>query len=228
MSLEECQLPKDILKTQIQFADQPASLNNTTDNPQISQERQDPLPEQDFEMSPSSPTLLLRNIEKQSAQLTEIINSLIAPLNLSPTSSPLSKSCSHKCLTNGISKSTSENLDELSSSSSWLLNQKHNKKRRKDRTRLKSPSFTIMSTAARTRPLQSFHRRKLYRLSPTFYWTPQTPSSKETFLTTTQLPCLQSASTWSSCEHNSKSEILREHVSELDSSFHSVLSLHHR
>jgi len=49
--------------------------------------------------------------------------------------------------------------------------------------------------------------------------------SKETFLNTTQMPCLQSASTWSSCEHNSKSQILREHVSELDSSFHSVLSL---
>ncbi|XP_030883088.1 KAT8 regulatory NSL complex subunit 1-like protein isoform X5 [Leptonychotes weddellii] len=163
----------------------------------------------------------------KSAQLTEIINSLIAPLNLSPTSSPLSsKSCSHKCLANGISKSASENLDELSSSSSWLLNQKHNKKRRKDRTRLKSPSLAIMSTAARTRPLQSFHKRKLYRLSPTFYWTPQTlPSKETTFLNTTQMPCLQSASTWSSCEHNSKSQILREHVSELDSSFHSVLSL---
>ncbi|XP_040497159.1 KAT8 regulatory NSL complex subunit 1-like protein isoform X3 [Ursus maritimus] len=162
----------------------------------------------------------------KSAQLTEIINSLIAPLNLSPTSSPLSsKSCSHKCLANGISRSASENLDELSSSSSWLLNQKHSKKRRKDRTRLKSPSLTIMSTAARTRPLQSFHKRKLYRLSPTFYWTPQTLPSKETFLNTTQMPCLQSASTWSSCEHNSKSQILREHVSELDSSFHSVLSL---
>ncbi|XP_048962694.1 KAT8 regulatory NSL complex subunit 1-like protein isoform X3 [Canis lupus dingo] len=211
--LEDCQLPKDILKKQIQFADQEASLN-TTGNLQVPQESQDPLPEQDFEMSPSSPTLLLRNIEKQSAQLTEIINSLIAPLNLSPTSSPLSsKSCSHKCLTNGISRS-------------WLLNQKHNKKRRKDRTRLKSPSLTIMSTAARTRPLQSFHKRKLYRLSPTFYWTPQTlPSKETTFLNTTQMPCLQSASTWSSCEHNSKSQILREHVSELDSSFHSVLSL---
>nr|XP_025858005.1 KAT8 regulatory NSL complex subunit 1-like protein isoform X3 [Vulpes vulpes] len=211
--LEDCQLPKDILKKQIQFADQAASLN-TTGNLQVPQESQDPLPEQDFEMSPSSPTLLLRNIEKQSAQLTEIINSLIAPLNLSPTSSPLSsKSCSHKCLTNGISRS-------------WLLNQKHNKKRRKDRTRLKSPSLTIMSTAARTRPLQSFHKRKLYRLSPTFYWTPQTlPSKETTFLNTTQMPCLQSASTWSSCEHNSKSQILREHVSELDSSFHSVLSL---
>ncbi|XP_008568630.1 PREDICTED: KAT8 regulatory NSL complex subunit 1-like protein isoform X2 [Galeopterus variegatus] len=224
--LEECQLPKDILKKQIQFADQAASLN-TTGNPQVPQESQDSLPEQDFEMSPSSPTLLLRNIEKQSAQLSEIINSLIAPLNFSPTSSPLSsKSCNHKCLANGISRSASENLDELSSSSSWLLNQKHNKKRRKDRTRLKSPSLTVMNTAARTRPLQSFHKRKLYRLSPTFYWTPQTlPSKETTFLNTTQMSCLQSASTWSSCKHNSKSQILREHVSELDSSFHSVLSL---
>ncbi|KAF6361619.1 KAT8 regulatory NSL complex subunit 1 like [Rhinolophus ferrumequinum] len=224
--LEECQLPKDILKKQVQYVDQAPSLN-TTGNTQIPQESQDPLPEQDFEMSPSSPTLLLRNIEKQSAQLTEIINSLIAPLNLSPTSSPLSsKSCSHKCLANGISRSASENLDELSPSSSWLLNQKHSKKRRKDRTRLKSPPLTIMSTAARTRPLQNFHKRKLYRLSPTFYWTPQTLPSKETmFLNTTQMPCLQSASTWHSCEHNSKSQMFREHVSELDSSFHSVLSL---
>ncbi|XP_046499587.1 KAT8 regulatory NSL complex subunit 1-like protein isoform X5 [Equus quagga] len=162
----------------------------------------------------------------KSAQLTEIINSLIAPLNLSPTSSPLSsKSCNHKCMANGVSRSASENLDELSSSSSWLLNQKHSKKRRKDRTRLKAPSLTVMSTAARTRPLQSFHKRKLYRLSSTFYWTPQTLPSKETFLNTTQMPCLHSASTWSSCGHNSKSQILKEHVSELDSSFHSVLSL---
>lgn len=223
--LEECHLPKDVLKKQIQFADQAASLN-TTGTPHIPQESQDPLPEQDFEMSPSSPTLLLRNIEKQSAQLTEIINSLIAPLNLSPTSSPLSsKSCNHKCMANGVSRSASENLDELSSSSSWLLNQKHSKKRRKDRTRLKAPSLTVMSTAARTRPLQSFHKRKLYRLSSAFYWTPQTLPSKETFLNTTQMPCLQSASTWSSCGHNSKSQILKEHVSELDSSFHSVLSL---
>ncbi|XP_070126539.1 KAT8 regulatory NSL complex subunit 1-like protein isoform X8 [Equus przewalskii] len=149
----------------------------------------------------------------KSAQLTEIINSLIAPLNLSPTSSPLSsKSCNHKCMANGVSRS-------------WLLNQKHSKKRRKDRTRLKAPSLTVMSTAARTRPLQSFHKRKLYRLSSAFYWTPQTLPSKETFLNTTQMPCLQSASTWSSCGHNSKSQILKEHVSELDSSFHSVLSL---
>ncbi|XP_070278143.1 KAT8 regulatory NSL complex subunit 1-like protein isoform X2 [Myotis yumanensis] len=53
----------------------------------------------------------------------------------------------------------------------------------------------------------------------------KTLPSKETFLNTAQMPCLQSDSTWSSCEHNSKSQILSEHVSELDSSFHSVLSL---
>jgi hypothetical protein len=102
--LEECHLPKDLLQKQIEFTDQ-AALLNTTENPQVPQGSQDSLPEQDFEMSPSSPTLLLRNIEKQSAQLTEIINSLIAPLNLSPTSSPLSsKSCGHKCLANGITR----------------------------------------------------------------------------------------------------------------------------
>ncbi|XP_068931337.1 KAT8 regulatory NSL complex subunit 1-like protein isoform X8 [Petaurus breviceps papuanus] len=212
--LEECQLPKDILKKQIQLTDQ-GTLLNTTGNSQVPQERQDSLPEQDFEMSPSSPTLLLRNIEKQSAQLTEIINSLIAPLNLSPTSSPLSsKPCKDKRLANGISRSASENLDELSSSSSWLLNQKHIKKRRKDRTRLRSPSLTLMSTAARTRPLQSFHKRKLYRLSPACYWIPKALPSKET----------PSPSTWNTCDHNAKSEILKRHVPELDSSFHSVLS----
>ncbi|XP_068931331.1 KAT8 regulatory NSL complex subunit 1-like protein isoform X2 [Petaurus breviceps papuanus] len=217
--LEECQLPKDILKKQIQLTDQ-GTLLNTTGNSQVPQERQDSLPEQDFEMSPSSPTLLLRNIEKQSAQLTEIINSLIAPLNLSPTSSPLSsKPCKDKRLANGISRS------------SWLLNQKHIKKRRKDRTRLRSPSLTLMSTAARTRPLQSFHKRKLYRLSPACYWIPKGRSrengqriiagEEEKALPSKETP---SPSTWNTCDHNAKSEILKRHVPELDSSFHSVLS----
>ncbi|XP_027729304.1 KAT8 regulatory NSL complex subunit 1-like protein isoform X2 [Vombatus ursinus] len=211
--LEECQLPKDVLKKQIQLTDQ-GTLLNTTGNSQIPQERQDSLPEQDFEMSPSSPTLLLRNIEKQSAQLTEIINSLIAPLNLSPTSSPLtSKPCKHKRVANGISRS-------------WLLNQKHIKKRRKDRTRLRSPSLTLMSTAARTRPLQSFHKRKLYRLSPACYWIPKAVPSKETqFHNATPMSCMISASTCNNCDHNAESEILKQHVPELDSSFHSVLSL---
>lgn len=64
MILEECQVPKDNSKKQMHFFDQAASLS-TAGTPQMLQESQDALPEQDFEMSPSSPTLLLRNIEKQ-------------------------------------------------------------------------------------------------------------------------------------------------------------------
>ncbi|CAB1328704.1 unnamed protein product [Coregonus sp. 'balchen'] len=44
-----------------------------------------------MENEPSSPTRLLRNIQRQSAQLSQIVNSLMPPLNLSPSSSPISK-----------------------------------------------------------------------------------------------------------------------------------------
>ncbi|RXN31383.1 KAT8 regulatory NSL complex subunit 1 [Labeo rohita] len=50
----------------------------------------------DLEMEPSSPTRLLRNIERQSAQLTQIVNSLMPSLCASPSSSPMSKGpCNH-------------------------------------------------------------------------------------------------------------------------------------
>ncbi|XP_067404836.1 KAT8 regulatory NSL complex subunit 1-like protein isoform X2 [Emydura macquarii macquarii] len=208
--LEEFPLPKDIMKKQTQLTN-PEALLNTTGNSQTTLERQDSFPEHDFEMSPSSPTLLLRNIEKQSAQLSEIINNLIAPLNLSPISSPLSsKSCKHKQLVNGISLRASDNREEMSSSSSRLLDHQHIKKRRKDRTRLRSPSVTIMSTSARTRPLHSFQKRKLYRMSNACCWNQQ-------------MPCMAPASTWSGYEHSTTSRIL-PHLPELDSSFHPVLS----
>ncbi|NWS31386.1 KAL1L protein, partial [Polioptila caerulea] len=170
--LEEFPFPKDILKKQIQLSDQEALLN-ATGNSQAALEGQDSLPEHDFEMSPSSPTLLLRNIEKQSAQLSEIISSLIAPLNLSPASSSLSsKTCRHRQLVNGISFRASDNR-EVSSSSSWLLDHQHIKKRRKDRTRLRSVSVNNVSTSARTRPLHSFQKRKLYRMHSACHWNQQ-------------------------------------------------------
>uniref|UniRef100_A0A8C5UC07 KAT8 regulatory NSL complex subunit 1 like n=1 Tax=Malurus cyaneus samueli TaxID=2593467 RepID=A0A8C5UC07_9PASS len=170
--LEEFPFPKDILKKQIQLTDQEALLN-ATGNSQAAIEREDSLPEHDFEMSPSSPTLLLRNIEKQSAQLSEIISSLIAPLNLNPASSSLSsKTCRHRQLVNGISFRASDNRD-VSSSSSWLLDHQHVKKRRRDRTRLRSVSVNNVSTSARTRPLHSFQKRKLYRMHSVCHWNPQ-------------------------------------------------------
>nr|XP_021388179.1 KAT8 regulatory NSL complex subunit 1-like protein isoform X2 [Lonchura striata domestica] len=221
--LEEFPFPKDILKKQIQLTEQEALLN-ATGNSQAAIESQDSLPEHDFEMSPSSPTLLLRNIEKQSAQLSEIISSLIAPLNLSPASSSLSsKTCRHRQLVNGISFRASDNK-EVSSSSSWLLDHQHIKKRRRDRTRLRSVSVNNVSTSARTRPLQSFQKRKLYRMHGACHWNQQTfPSRDASFPSRTQLPCVVPASTFSSSEHSTESKIL-DYVQELDSSFHPVLS----
>ncbi|XP_053802970.1 KAT8 regulatory NSL complex subunit 1-like protein isoform X1 [Vidua chalybeata] len=221
--LEEFPFPKDILKKQIQLTEQEALLN-ATGNSQAALESQDSLPEHDFEMSPSSPTLLLRNIEKQSAQLSEIISSLIAPLNLSPASSSLSsKTCRHRQLVNGISFRASDNR-EVSSSSSWLLDHQHIKKRRRDRTRLRSVSVNNVSTSARTRPLHSFQKRKLYRMHSACHWNQQTfPSRDASFPYRTQLPCVVPASTFSSSEYSTESKIL-DYVQELDSSFHPVLS----
>ncbi|NXG78793.1 KAL1L protein, partial [Baryphthengus martii] len=221
--VEEFPFPKDILKKQIQLTDQEALLN-TTGNSQAAIERQDSLPEHDFEMSPSSPTLLLRNIEKQSAQLSEIISSLIAPLNLSPASSTLSpKTCRHRQLVNGISFRASDNR-EVSSSNSWLLDHQHIKKRRRDRTRLRSLSVANVSTSARTRPLHSFQKRKLYRMHSACYWNQQTsPPRGASFPYKTQLQYMVPASALSSSEYGPESKIL-DYVQELDASFHPVLS----
>ncbi|KAM6080274.1 LOW QUALITY PROTEIN: KAT8 regulatory NSL complex subunit 1-like protein [Theristicus caerulescens] len=160
----------------------------------------------------------------KSAQLSEIISSLIAPLNLSPASSSLSsKTCRHRQLVNGISFRTSDNR-EVSSSGSWLLDHQHIKKRRRDRTRLRSLSMASVSTSARTRPLHSFQKRKLYRMHGACYWNQQTsPSRDASFPYKTQLPCMVPASTFKSSEYSAESKIL-DYVQELDSSFHPVLS----
>ncbi|XP_074728707.1 KAT8 regulatory NSL complex subunit 1-like protein isoform X5 [Strix uralensis] len=159
----------------------------------------------------------------KSAQLSEIISSLIAPLNLSPASSSLaSKTCRHRQLVNGISFRASDNREV--SSSRWLLDHQHIKKRRRDRTRLRSLSVANVSTSARTRPLHSFQKRKLYRMHGACYWNQQTlPSRDASFPYKTQLPCMVPASALSSSEYSAESKIL-DYVQELDSSFHPVLS----
>ncbi|XP_040532515.1 KAT8 regulatory NSL complex subunit 1-like protein isoform X13 [Gallus gallus] len=159
----------------------------------------------------------------KSAQLSEIISSLIAPLNLSPASALSSKTCRHRQLVNGISFRASDNR-EVSSSSSWLLDHQHIKKRRRDRTRLRSFSVTNVSTSARTRPLHSFQKRKLYRMHGACDWNPQTSSFRDTSCPyRTQLPCVVPPSALSGSEYSPESKML-DYVQELDSSFHPVLS----
>ncbi|XP_029462007.1 KAT8 regulatory NSL complex subunit 1-like protein isoform X2 [Rhinatrema bivittatum] len=223
--LEEFALPKERGKQQPQLRDPAALLKSTGVFPAPTQ-RQDSSLAQDLEMSPSSPTLLLRNIEKQSAQLSEIVNSLITPLSLSPASSPRSsKPFSHKRLANGICLSALKNREENSSSWHWSSDQQHPKKRRKDRTRVKSPAVGSASTSARTRPLQSIHKRKLYRLNSACHLS-QLPSSSEAVLFQCggRVPRTMSPSTCSSCE-KIKTGALGQYVLDIDSSFHPVLSL---
>nr|XP_060638117.1 KAT8 regulatory NSL complex subunit 1-like protein [Anolis sagrei ordinatus] len=215
--LEEFSVSKDALKKRKQQADQETVLN-ATGTSQASLERQDAWPEHDFETSPSSPTLLLRNIEKQSAQLSEIISSLITPLTLSPTSSPLSpKSYKQKELVNGITLRDPEHNEEISSSSNWLIDQQHLKKRRKDKTKLRTPS--VMTTSARTRPLQSFQRRKLYKMSTTFSLNQQTMQLEDRLFNTEDV---HSASTWDSYELSLNTQ--KQFMLEVDASFHPILS----
>ncbi|XP_008111580.2 KAT8 regulatory NSL complex subunit 1-like protein [Anolis carolinensis] len=216
--LEEFSVSKDTLKKRKQLADQETVLN-ATGTSQTSLERQDAWPEHDFETSPSSPTLLLRNIEKQSAQLSEIISSLITPLTMSPTSSPLSpKSYKQKELVNGIALRDPEHNEDISSSSNWLIDQQHLKKRRKDKTKLRATTTSVMTTSARTRPLHSFQRRKLYKMSTIFSLNQQL----EDRLFNTE--DVHSASTWNIYELSLKSKTQKQFMLEVDASFHPVVS----
>uniref|UniRef100_A0A8C6VRX2 KAT8 regulatory NSL complex subunit 1 like n=1 Tax=Naja naja TaxID=35670 RepID=A0A8C6VRX2_NAJNA len=217
--LEEYSVPKEILKKRTQLPDQEAL--NSIGNSQTFLQKQDVWPEHDFEMSPSSPTLLLRNIEKQSAQLSEIISSLIAPLNLSPTSSSLSsKTCKQNELVNGISLRESENKEEISSSSSSLADQQHLKRRRKEKMKLRTPTVALMSTSARTRPLLSFQRRKPYRMNTAFTLNNQALHQGSTLYNTEEI----ASSKRSSYEFSTNSSIHKQLMLELDASFHPVLS----
>jgi len=62
----------------------------------------------------------------------------------------------------------------VSSSSSCLLDHQNIKKRRRDRTRLRSLSVANVRTSARTMPLHhSFQKRRLYRMHGACYWSQQ-------------------------------------------------------
>uniref|UniRef100_W5MB63 KAT8 regulatory NSL complex subunit 1 like n=1 Tax=Lepisosteus oculatus TaxID=7918 RepID=W5MB63_LEPOC len=192
-----------------------ADLLSTARDNKAPAEVKDLSSELDFEMEPSSPTHLLRNIERQqSAQLTEIVNSLMPPLNFSPTSSPVSKASRWKGQTKWGSHSTCVAPEHTA------------KKRRVCKRKQKLPHMSNTWVSARTRPLQTYHRRRLFVLDTPWH------SSQEFFFSSSKTPC------YSSCDHPavcSKSACVRESVITrmtkteqmglLESSFHPVLSL---
>ncbi|XP_062389773.1 KAT8 regulatory NSL complex subunit 1-like protein isoform X2 [Sardina pilchardus] len=112
----------------------------------------------DLEMEPSSPTRLLRNIERQSAQLTQIVNSLMPPLSLSPSSSPMSS-----WMAAGQQKRPFDSGGMFQMGSQGFDGQK---KRRVCRRRQRAVQPDLTCVSARTRPLLTYHKPRLFISNP--------------------------------------------------------------
>ncbi|XP_041056118.1 KAT8 regulatory NSL complex subunit 1-like protein isoform X2 [Carcharodon carcharias] len=203
--LDDSQHSKDVLKKPMQLTEAATLLAATEDN-KAPAEIKDSTLECNLEMSPSSPSLLLRNIDKQSAQLTESVNSLIPPLNLSPASSPVScKACRH--------------LDGITCSSGCEESKKKQLVKATQRT------LSMDDTSARTRPLRMQHKHRLF--SCVYDVSRQVQQA-----TTVQCKCCWPVS----CEMcgpdkttdalDSRTMTLEEQVAVLDPCFHPILSLH--
>ncbi|XP_033990458.1 LOW QUALITY PROTEIN: KAT8 regulatory NSL complex subunit 1-like protein [Trematomus bernacchii] len=102
----------------------------------------------DADNEPCSPTRLLYNIERQSAQLSQIVNSLMPPLSFSP----LSKQTSHTWRGKKAFTSGQREGDIFVPGSS---------KRRRLGTRRLFKS-DVSCVCARTRPLVTYHKPKLF------------------------------------------------------------------
>uniref|UniRef100_A0A8C2BPW5 KAT8 regulatory NSL complex subunit 1-like n=1 Tax=Cyprinus carpio TaxID=7962 RepID=A0A8C2BPW5_CYPCA len=118
----------------------------------------------DLEMEPSSPTSLLRNIERQSAQLTQIVNSLMPSLCASPSSSPMSKGpCSRwrgqqKTAYSGQVTHTGVFVP----SGPQCLHKARQKRKRTCHRRQYLPQVDVSCVSARTRPLLTYHKPRLF------------------------------------------------------------------
>ncbi|GCC33377.1 hypothetical protein chiPu_0011846 [Chiloscyllium punctatum] len=169
-----------------------------------------------LEITPSSPLLLLKNIDKQTAQLTESVNSLIPPLNLSPASSPVSwKRCRHH---DGLVYSVLG--DDMSGSSNCSGSEDYQPKtEHPDRTTQRP--LSVDDTSAKTRPLRMHHKHR--PLSCVY----------DTSKRVQQVTPAQCKHYCEMCGPNSTTDAidprkmtLEEQVAVLDPCFHPVLPLH--
>ncbi|CAH2306128.1 Hypothetical predicted protein [Pelobates cultripes] len=174
-------------------------------------------PAKDLEMSPSSPTLLLRNIEKQSAQLTEMVNSLIIPGGISPTDTAKS---------NGFPYRAPRQNDKGSRYLNGFCDQQQIKRRKRNHVKASSSLKGNISSSARTRPLKTFQKRKLYK--PSLHCSPAKLAilSTESFFPYDEsLLNSYRSSTWTSCNKQESFGSMSQTICEIDPSFHPVLSL---
>ncbi|XP_041807140.1 KAT8 regulatory NSL complex subunit 1-like protein isoform X2 [Chelmon rostratus] len=129
----------------------------------------------DADTEPCSPTRLLHNIERQSAQLSQIVNSLMPPLSFSPLSKQPHTWTGKRAFTSGQRRD-----DAFVPGSS--------KRRRLGTRRLFKADVSCV--CARTRPLVTYHKPKLFTFS-TYKPSTSQDSGKST---STRLSSLSSSS----------------------------------
>ncbi|XP_057192915.1 KAT8 regulatory NSL complex subunit 1-like protein isoform X1 [Triplophysa rosa] len=123
----------------------------------------------DVDMEPSSPTRLLRNIERQSAQLTQIVNSLMPPFCASPSSSPVTKR--PRCHWRDHQKTafgSQVQADTAVSLSNGPQGFKKTGQKRKRAYHHRQCALQVEVTcvSARTRPLLTYHKPLLFIMDP--------------------------------------------------------------
>ncbi|KAG8432625.1 hypothetical protein GDO86_017029 [Hymenochirus boettgeri] len=197
-------------KRKVMFKDYPGKLLRTPGNGNLS-------PTKDLDMSPSSPTLLLRNIEKQSAQLTEIVSSLTG--HVPP---PSDSAFGYK----QVSSSSCNRLPtEEFHHSNGICEQIQVKRRKKVKVISSSSPAISIHSSARTRPLHSFQKRRLYRLNhvyPTF--NEAKISCTNVHLFNEPLCDADNCSTWESYEVQQRQWLMEKNVCRIDPCLHPVLS----
>ncbi|KAF5892995.1 KAT8 regulatory NSL complex subunit 1-like protein, partial [Clarias magur] len=119
----------------------------------------------ELDTEPSSPTRLLRNIERQSAQLSQIVNSLMAPLSDSPLPCPVAKRDSRCWRGSRKRLFNSGETDVFLHTSPTCTRKAGEKKRRRVCCQGQLPSqVDVTPGCARTRPLLTYHKPRLFAM----------------------------------------------------------------
>ncbi|XP_061580492.1 KAT8 regulatory NSL complex subunit 1-like protein isoform X2 [Cololabis saira] len=137
----------------------------------------------DADAEPCSPARLLHNIERQSAQLSQIVNSLMPPLGFSPLSKQPQNSKGRASFGSG------QRGDDVSVSGS-------SKRRRLGARRLFKADTSCV--CARTRPLLTYHKPKLFTFNSDSHASP--PSSRGSTSTLSSSLSSSSCLCGSSCD----------------------------
>ncbi|XP_072324221.1 KAT8 regulatory NSL complex subunit 1-like isoform X2 [Scyliorhinus torazame] len=166
--LGEPQLPEDLMKNQCRLVTTTTTSVVGSQGPEaysnsMSSEVKVPNPNNRCELSPCSPSLLLRNIDKQSSRLTQSLGNLICPSSpscSSPSSSSLlSKVCTPPRQLNGLLNSPLDNSSLDSSDTEEILW----KRPRLDGLTIPSSPPDNSCVAARVRPVRRYRKRRLVR-----------------------------------------------------------------